>query len=209
MVNNNSFFKPTALYKEFMILDLIEKNPDITQRSIGQVLNIAVSMVNNYLDEYEKKGYLKRDYFSTKTVKYNITKKGIERKKVLNIGYLNSTQTLYDSAKDNIISFLNQIVKKGFKKILLYGAGEVAEIILHVINSNQDIPLSVVAVIDDDLEKNNIAQLKIIRLNEYQEYLHDGIFISSYTHHDTIKQKLMDVHYPKNKIIEFFNEGDL
>lgn len=54
-MRDNSFFKPTALYKEFMILDLIEKNKDITQRQISQEIEIAVSLVNEYLDEYEKK----------------------------------------------------------------------------------------------------------------------------------------------------------
>jgi predicted transcriptional regulator len=37
-----------------MILDLIEKNKDITQREIADNIGIAVSLVNNYLDEYEK-----------------------------------------------------------------------------------------------------------------------------------------------------------
>ena len=54
LLNNNTFFKPTPLYKEFMILDLIEKNKDITQREIAKHLGIAVSLVNAYLDEYEK-----------------------------------------------------------------------------------------------------------------------------------------------------------
>jgi predicted transcriptional regulator len=56
-MNDNPFFKPTPLYKEFMILDLIEKNPSLTQREIGDAIGVAVSMVNAYLDEYEEKGY--------------------------------------------------------------------------------------------------------------------------------------------------------
>ena len=54
-MNKNPFFKPTPLYKEFMILDLIEKDAKITQRAISDALGIAVSMVNSYLDEYEVK----------------------------------------------------------------------------------------------------------------------------------------------------------
>jgi DNA-binding MarR family transcriptional regulator len=53
-MGDNSFFKPTLLYKEFMILDLIEKNKDITQREISESIGVAVSMINSYLDEYEK-----------------------------------------------------------------------------------------------------------------------------------------------------------
>ncbi|MDY0338207.1 MAG: winged helix-turn-helix domain-containing protein [Acholeplasmataceae bacterium] len=47
-----NFFKPTMLYKEYMILDLVEKNKDITQREISKTVGIAVSMVNDYIDDY-------------------------------------------------------------------------------------------------------------------------------------------------------------
>ena len=87
-------------------------------------------MINAYLDDYESKGLIKRKYKTSKTVKYFVTKKGIERKKVLNIGYLKDSQTLYNSAKENIEKFLQQIEEKGFKNILLYDEGEVAEILL-------------------------------------------------------------------------------
>lgn len=37
-----------------MILDMIEKNPNITQREMSHAIGIAVSMVNSYLDQFEK-----------------------------------------------------------------------------------------------------------------------------------------------------------
>lgn len=51
-MGDNAFFKPTVLYKEYMILDMIEKNSHITQREMSKTIGIAVSMVNDYLDEY-------------------------------------------------------------------------------------------------------------------------------------------------------------
>ena len=87
-------FKPTIIYKEYMILNLIEKDPNITQREISTAINIAVSMVNTYIDMYEKEGLLEKEHISTKTVRYHITKKGIERRKFLNIGYLDNAQTI-------------------------------------------------------------------------------------------------------------------
>ena len=103
---NNLFFKPTQLYKEFILLDLISKSPNITQRTLANHLNVSVSNVNNHIDEYEKKGYLKREYLSSKTVEYLITKKGIERKNLLNLNFLKSSQLILDSAKANIIEFI-------------------------------------------------------------------------------------------------------
>jgi len=208
VMGDNSFFKPTLLYKEFMILDLIEKDANITQREISKTIGVAVSMVNSYLDEYEQKGYIKRKYLSTKTVEYFVTKKGLERMKVLNIGYLKSSHMIYSSAKNNIITFLNQIVEKGFKNILLYGAGEVAEILLQSIAIDKSVSINVLAVIDDDDKKytKTIVNTRIIPLTNLIDIKHDGILISSYTNNNVILHNLIDINYDKNKIIQFFNQ---
>jgi FlaA1/EpsC-like NDP-sugar epimerase len=86
-------------------------------------------------------------------VEYFITINGKERRKKLNIDYLNASQKLYNSAKENIEEFLAQIESRGFKKILLYGAGEVAEILLQTIVTNKNSQVDVLAVIDDDINK--------------------------------------------------------
>ncbi len=204
---NNSFFKPTVLYKEYMILDMIEKNSNITQREISKEIGMAVSMVNEYLDQYVNDKLVRKKKHSMKTVEYFVTKKGSERRKLLNIWYLKSSNNIYIQAKDNIISFLNQIIEKGFKKILLYGAGEVAEIMLQVMNDDKEIPLEVVAVIDDNKNRvgDKLVNIPIITLGDLSKYNHDGIMISSYKHHETIHNNLIMIEYPKNKIIHFFD----
>nr|WIF88109.1 winged helix-turn-helix domain-containing protein [Acholeplasma laidlawii] len=60
-MHTKNFFKPTIIYKEYMILNLIEKDPNITQREISTAINIAVSMVNTYIDMYEKRVYLQKN----------------------------------------------------------------------------------------------------------------------------------------------------
>jgi DNA-binding MarR family transcriptional regulator len=205
-MSDKSFFKPTHLYKEYIILDLIEKNKDITQRELAKYLGIAVSMVNMMLDELEKNHYLKRKKYTTKTVEYLLTKHGYERRKLLNIWYLKSSQDIYMSAKDNILVFIQQIITKGYKKILLYGAGEVAEILVRVLNEDKKIPLEVLAIIDDNSIRHyqDLLQIPIISKDSIVEYKHDGILVSSYTHRMTIRQTLESIKYPLKNIIEFF-----
>jgi FlaA1/EpsC-like NDP-sugar epimerase len=171
-------------------------------------LYVSVSMINTYLDTYESEGYIKREYISTKDVNYIITKKGLERVKVLNMGYLKASQAMLQSAKENIVVFLDQILQKGFKSIILYGAGEVAEIILQVIQNNDHIPIIAVAIIDDDPNKQGkkLVNTPIISVNELSQYIHDGVMISSYTNNNSIFQKLLAVNYPQNKILTFFSK---
>lgn len=205
-MDKEQFFKPTPLYKEFMILDLISKNSDVTQRVMAEGLDVSVSMINLYLEDYEKRKLIKREYRSPKDVRYEITKKGLERKKVLNIGFLKSAQTIYYPARDNILAFLDQIVQKGFKKILLYGAGEVAEIFLHTLEGETDAILRVLAVLDDDPKKQgtHIGDVLIVPSGDISRFNVDGVLISSYTHHEKIYEKLIILQYPKDRILMFF-----
>jgi predicted transcriptional regulator len=207
ILNENLFFRPTPLYKEFMILDLIEKDSKITQRTMSHAIGVAVSSVNQYLDSYETQGLIKREYISTKDVKYIVMKKGLERVKVLNMGYLKASQTMLQSAKENIAVFLEQIHQKGFNYIILYGAGEVAEIILQVLQNNGQKPITAVAIIDDDPNKQDkfLINTPIIRLNEISQYKHDGVLISSYTNNDLIYKKLLSEKFDSKKIIRFFD----
>ena len=205
-MSDKLFFKPTNLYKEYILLDLIEKNSHITQREMALNVGISVSTVNVFLDLYEIKGLIYRSKTTNRDVEYLITKKGIERKKILNMGYLNSTKKLYFEAKDNIEIFLQQIYFKGFKKILLYGAGDVAEMLIHAIVTSKTNKVEVLALIDDDSKKidSKIANYDIISNDRINKYHHDGIIISTYSRKDEIKNKLSKNNYPKDKIIEFF-----
>lgn len=190
-----------------MILDMIEKNKDITQREMSKEIGVAVSMINDYLNIYEKDKLIKREKHSTKTVEYFVSKKGMERRKLLNIWYLKSSHEVYLSAKENIESFLVQIESKGFKNILLYGAGEVCEILLNAIKSSKIVNIKAQAIIDDDIEKigNKIGSTSIISRDSIDNFEHDGILISSYTNNESIYNKLLQAGYLKNKIIQFFS----
>src|SRR5690606_11958266 len=148
-----SFFKPTPLFKEYLLLEAIEKNSKITQRELSRILSVALSMINEYLDKAEHEGYVTKKYNSTKDVEYIITDQGVNRRKLLNVTYLKSAQSLYNLAKGNIVNFLFE-VSKSVNDLILYGAGEVAEILINTINDHPTLNINIIAIIDDNPQKN-------------------------------------------------------
>lgn len=205
-MNKNRFFKPTAIYNEFMILDLIETHNNITQRTMSNALDVSVSTINSYLDKYEQEGYLLRKYKNSKIVSYKVTKRGIERKRALNIGFLKDTRLVYYLAKKNVNDFLAKIVDDGFEEIIMYGAGEVAEIFLETLKFDNYYNISIKGIIDDNPDKlsqnilgNTINDISILNTMKY-----DGVLISSYTNQDMIETKLLENNIKKEKIIKFF-----
>ncbi len=200
------FFSPTAEFKELLLLQHIEKRFKTSQHEIAKEIGSAASMVNIYMNNLEEKGYLIRDYQSAKVVYYNITPEGIKRKNFLSITYINELLELYRMAEENVEDFLIRLENKGYRNILVYGAGEVAETILGIIRGREDKPLQVEALIDDEEERQgkNLLGYDIISRNEIDKYKHDGIIIASYAYEDEIKEKLEEIGYPMDKVELFF-----
>ena len=207
-MKKNNFFIPTTLNKEFNVLNLISHNSQISQRYIADALGIAVSMVNEYIDNLEKKKFIIRKYKNSKQVSYYLTDKGEYHLQSLDLGYLKDSQVIYNSAKEYLLSQLLKISNNGFRNVLLYGAGEVAEIVLSVIDTEKKLQMNCLAIIDDDKEKHHkeIFNSQIISKEMINSFDHDGIIISSHSHNEKIYRGLIDLGYPKNDICQLFKK---
>jgi hypothetical protein len=60
--------------------------------------------------------------------------------------------------------------------------------------------------VDDDINRHNevIVNLPIIGKENINQYDHDGILVSSYRHHEVIRRNLVEMNYPLEQILEFF-----
>lgn len=205
----NLFFKSTPLHKEWLILTVLSKEKDITQRKIAKELSLSVAMVNTYLEEYQNKGYINMESLSPKNVIYSLTSRGEDRRKYLNIQYLESVLKVYNEAKEECYQIFKKIVDRGYKNILLYGAGEVAEILLSVLNSEKEKKFRIIGIIDDDKDKIGSFLLRkpIIGIDSIKDFEYDAILISSYTNNEAIYEKLkINKNVDMNCVIQFFEE---
>lgn len=202
------YFNPTADRKELHLLQYIEQNPESSQKNMAKEIHSAVSMVNLYLKQLEEEDYIVKEYQSAKVVQYHITEAGIKRKNYLAITYFQELLDLYNVAEKNIDHFFEHLEKKGYQKILFYGAGEVAESILTVYKKRKKEFPQILAVIDDDpsVQAKGFYGFQVIGPAEISDYAHDGIIITSYTFEEEIKERLEAIHYPNEQIELFFNE---
>ena len=202
------FFNPTHKFKELLLLHHIEENPNTTQKEIANVIDAAPSMVNVYIDNLEVMNYLKRDYKTSKTIYYNITEDGIKRKNYLSFSYFYELLELYSLAEESIENFILRFEEKGYKKVLVYAAGEAAETILGVIKSRVGKQIKILALVDDDerLHNKELLGYKIISRDEIKDYDHDGIIITSYAFENDISNRLKEVGYPEDRIERFFTK---
>lgn len=201
-----SFLNPTSFLKELRILEGIDEDENVTQKELAKIVDIAPSMINQYIGSMEEKGLLYRSYKSSKKVTYKITNKGIDWKNYLLMSYLFEIIKHYNVAKQKIEETFNKLEEKEIKTILLYGAGEVAETIITIKESRKNSNFEILAILDDCQEKhgNNILGCKIISPTLINQYPAEALIITSMTFEETIKKRLYELNYPNEKIINLF-----
>jgi DNA-binding MarR family transcriptional regulator len=203
-----NFFHPTSLLKELILLESIENNKNTTQKELANHVNVVPSMINQYIKNLEENLYLYKDIKSSRNVFYFITEKGIERKNYLLMTYLNELLQLYNLAKENFELVFKRIEEHGSTELILYGAGEVAETVIALINGRNNSQINIKAILDDDEEKqgHNLFCYKIINPQNVAYYKNDIILITSFTYEQQIIEKLKYLNFPKENIISLFRK---
>jgi DNA-binding MarR family transcriptional regulator len=137
------------------ILDVLEREPTVSQRSLASRVGIALGLTNLLLKRLVIKGWVRVVRVRPNRVRYLLTPAGIAEKARMSRAYLQYSIHFYADARDRIretfaaLSLqlpLGAAAGGACKRIVFYGTGEVAEIGYVCL---QETDLELVAVIDD------------------------------------------------------------
>jgi len=142
--------KPTEELRNLQLLEEISKESKTSQRKLARHLGVALGVTNACLKKMVKKGYIKAKGINHKRISYYITPKGFTEKTRLTYHFLQYTIKYYIDLKNNIASKLNSISRRGIKRIVYYGAGEVMEVALITLHETN---LELVGIVDDAADK--------------------------------------------------------
>lgn len=103
---NNNLPKTQHPDTHYRIMDLIQKNPDITQRQLASMLGISLGSMHYCLKALAQKGWVKAGNFKHNPNKssylYLLTSKGITQKSKLAIDFLKRKRQEYQKLKSEI-----------------------------------------------------------------------------------------------------------
>jgi len=148
------FFRPSAAFRELVLLFGIHQQSDTTQSRLARMAGIVPAMVNNYIKEFVGAGHVARRGRTNRDMTYHLTEAGEARLSELFRKYLNETVGLYIHAKNEIRRQLQSIVDEGFRRVVFYGAAETGEIAVAV---GHELGLDVVGIVDSDRRKHGKA----------------------------------------------------
>lgn len=111
------------------VLDVVERDPAVTQRSVAQELGIALGLANSYVRRCVHKGYIKVSQAPTRRYAYYLTPKGFAEKSRLTASYLAHSFSFFRRARMQCDELLAGIARDGARNVALLGEGDLADIV--------------------------------------------------------------------------------
>ena len=148
----------TETIHDLDILEEIENNPDSTQATMANQMNVAIGTVNWHLKRLIEKGYVKIQRCEKRKLKYIITPEGIALRAKLALDYIHSSFELYRLIRQRMNAVLDRCERDAFTAVYIDGSGDVHDICrLTCMERN----ITALDVPDNDFPVVRIAGLKL------------------------------------------------
>lgn len=116
------------LNRDRVLLEQIEKNPDVTQASLAAQLGVAVGTVNWHLKRLVSKGYIKVKRAQRRKLRYIITPEGIALRAHLTIDFIDQSMKLYRLIRQRVRETLIEAKKNGVTGVRIRADGDIGDI---------------------------------------------------------------------------------
>jgi DNA-binding MarR family transcriptional regulator len=130
------------------------------QRALARQIGISVGLVNALVRRAVHKGLIKIREAPTRRYAYYLTPKGFTEKSRLVAEYLDYSLTFFRTARKEYADVLARCAAAGVKRIVLCGAGELAEIATLAADG---LDVELVAILDRETNHARVAGLPVIR----------------------------------------------
>ena len=195
------------------ILSQIEAGKKISQRSLAKELGIALGLTNLLIRRLVKKGWVKVINVKPNRVRYLITPAGIAEKARMTRSYLDTTLRLYTETRERIRRGLDELSASwppedqeavgdgGEKRIVFYGAGDVAEISYICLQGSD---LKLVGVVDDSRTSPffgiAVCAPDRLRSGDLDGQPFSRLVVMSFQQAEGIRAKLQALQFPPERV---------
>jgi DNA-binding MarR family transcriptional regulator len=172
------------------LLESVERGGEQSQRRLASELGVALGLVNAYLKRCVKKGLVKvrQAQAPARRYAYYLTPNGFAEKSRLTIEYMSYSFMWFRRAKTDCVAALAAARERGFGRIALLGASDLAEIAaICVLDSG----LVMVAVVDPTCEAARFAGAPVVRNLGAVDAI-DAVLVTDIRDADAIRRSATD-----------------
>ncbi|MCY4310852.1 MAG: winged helix-turn-helix transcriptional regulator [Rhodospirillaceae bacterium] len=150
----------TGLQTEIKLLCALEQREVVTQPALARRLSISVGMVNALLKRAVHKGLVKAKAAPYKRWAYYLTPEGFQEKSRLVAQYLDTSLAFFCEARQEYRLLFLGGQRMGFRRFVLVGRGEVAEIaLLAALEADAEL----VGILDRETNASRLHGLPVLR----------------------------------------------
>lgn len=142
------------------VLDAVAATEGKGQRSLAREAGVSLGLANAYLRRCMRKGWIKVRQVPARRYLYYLTPHGFAEKARLTAEYLTVSLDLFRQARQQYDGLLDRAEASGFARIVVIGAGDLAEI---ATLSTHDREIRIVAVIDPASNQGRVAGVPVLR----------------------------------------------
>src|SRR5688572_11630039 len=131
--------------RDLQLLEALEQQSAITQRTLSARLGIALGLTNLYVKRLVRKGYVKCVTISPNRLVYLVTPQGLAVKARLTYEFMKFSLDYYRDVRRHLRESLAAGVNRQ-QRVAVYGTGDVAELVFLLL---KEMGLELVVVFDD------------------------------------------------------------
>ena len=171
------------------VLEAVDGRGNVSQRSLAEKLGMAASGVNRVIRELLESGHLEVVDESVRPFAYRLTSNGQGYLRRLSHQHYRTLLEDLRRIRARIRRRLREIRDQGLRRLVFYGAGEIMELTLPL---SRELDLEVVAVVDDDEEKQGQekAGATVLSPGFLDEVEADAVVITTWRHGEEIRERL-------------------
>ena len=189
---------PTDL-RTLKILEKVDNDGTPSQRDLARDLNISLGLVNSFIKRLAQEGYFRIGHLPKNRVRYILTPRGVAEKSRLTYEYIQHSFIFYRNARKKMEDLYAVLETEGVKRIVFYGAGELAEIAYLSLHQSC---IELVAVVDDGRAGKKFLQFTVVHPDQIQTLWFDKILITSINITEFIFEKLASMGISANRVVE-------
>ena len=192
---------------DHQILQAIARGGRVTQRALSSDLGVALGLTNLLIRRLVGKGYVKMAGMGTRHVQYLMTPEGWEALGRATRLSLENTVSLYTQTREQIRASLATLSERchvdgsGQKRVVFYGAGDVAEI---AYVSLQRTDLTLIGVIDDRRRGRffdvTICGPECLTPEALDGTAYSHVIVASIRHSDLIQERIDQRGVPRSRV---------
>jgi DNA-binding MarR family transcriptional regulator len=157
------------------LLTYIERGGEQSQRRLASELGVALGLANAYLRRCIKKGLVKVGRAPARRYAYYLTPRGFTEKSRLTFEFMSHSFTLFRQAKTDCTVALQAARERGYTRIALLGASDLAEV---AAICALDGGLVVTAVVDPTLTSRRFAGAPVVSDLDLMVPPPDGVLVT-------------------------------